>query len=115
MRACVRACVRAGFLLLMRVDSRGELSDEEHGLVLAVGGDTMRCISLLTQRSAGERPLALDLLWQVGLGSRGGFCEGFGGAWCLQAVFVCAGGPRRRGALLVVTAPGPLHSFCSRV
>lgn len=44
----------------------GQLEDEERGLVLAVGGDTMRSISLLTQRGGGDRPLALDLLWQVG-------------------------------------------------
>ena len=43
----------------------GELADEERGLVLAVGGDTMRSISLLTQRNPADRPLALDLLWQA--------------------------------------------------
>ncbi|GAB4822430.1 hypothetical protein N2152v2_009476 [Parachlorella kessleri] len=55
-----------GFLLLMRVDAGGELVDEEKGLVLAVGGDTMRSISQATQhKGPHDRPLALDLLWSI--------------------------------------------------
>lgn len=85
----------AGFLLVMRTNgATGQLEDEERGLVLAVGGDTMRSISLLTQRGGGDRPLALDLLWQVGqeAGAPGG--AGPQAAATLRAHARCRGQPQ---------------------
>ncbi len=60
--------VLAGTVLLSRTqEAEAESADEwPHALVMHVAGDTLAGISQLLQGISSVRPMALDLLWQVG-------------------------------------------------
>lgn len=57
--------VPSGNIILARTNERGDKTDREHSLVLAIGGDSVLAISGLVSGAAPHRPIALDLLWMV--------------------------------------------------
>ncbi len=54
----------SGHLVLMR-DSDRRMEPGASALVLAVGGDTLISVASILEDHKRDRPMALDLLWQV--------------------------------------------------
>ncbi|BDA46277.1 hypothetical protein COCOBI_08-3690 [Coccomyxa sp. Obi] len=54
----------AGHLILMR-DSDRRMEPGASALVLGVGGDTLICVAAILEDHKLNRPMSLDLLWQV--------------------------------------------------
>lgn len=57
--------VPSGNIILARTTERGDKTDQEHSLVLAIGGDSLLAISGLVSGAVQHRPIALDLLWKA--------------------------------------------------
>lgn len=53
-------------MLLSKQQAEDQPGAKPRALVLHVGGDTLHALALLLQGIASNRPMALDLLWQVG-------------------------------------------------
>ena len=71
-RVCLAMVVAAsdssapsGNIILARANDRGEKTDRENSLVLAIGGDALVAIGGLVSKAEPQRPIALDLLWKV--------------------------------------------------
>ena len=57
--------LHAGTVLLSKQQEDDRIGAKPRALVLHVGGDTLHALAQLLQGISSNRPMALDLLWQV--------------------------------------------------